>query len=323
MGLVLFLISSRTVGATEQTTERISEVAAIEQKVGRVRLRGSGTLGGDAIRLRGGVQVHQLLNTPWFLATEGRFDQERRLAYDLRRWGGEVGFGWEFNETTSLLAKYRLDRYKVFNTGSNVDPAFRTVAGHSEVAALGAVLQHDSRDDSLYPTQGVRVRLNGELAIEALGGDYDFGRLETDMSVYTTPFHHAEPNAFFGDVTFVEHVNLGWVENFGDTDDVPFFERYFVGGTNTVRGHRNRWLTPRGLENQFVGGEIQLVNNLEARVPILTKLFNRQLSAAVFFDAGRAFRRFSDPAIGPRPLAVGPSGSLQRAGGRDVAPHGA
>jgi hypothetical protein len=30
-----------------------------------------------------------------------------------------------------------------------------------------------------------------------------------------------------------------------------------------------------------------------------------------------------NPAIGPRPLAVGPSGALQRAGGRDVAPRGA
>ena len=87
---------------------------------------------------------------------------------------------------------------------------------------------------------------------------------------------------------------MGWVEEFDDNSQVPFFERYFAGGTKTVRGHRSRWLTPRGLEDQFVGGEILLVNNVEARMPIFVDRFDRRLSAAVFFDAGRAFRKFSD-----------------------------
>ena len=63
----------------------------------------------------------------------------------------------------------------------------------------------------------------------------------------------------------------------------------------------------------------------------------RRAAVSVMANIAEGFSRYSfkdskvfflsrsslDPAIGPRPLAVGPSGLLQRAGGRDVAPIGA
>lgn len=281
----------------EQTAaqEQVTDVAVLQQRVGRLTLKGSGKAWGDAVRLKGGAELQQLFNRPpLFLTSEVRFDQETRLPYDLLHWGGGAGLGWRLTETTDVVVKYRLDSYKVFNTGPNVDPAFLAVAGRTQTTALGALLHHDSRDDEFYPTRGRKAKLEGELALEPLGGDYDFGRLQADAAVYGTPFRDREPGTFFSDVTFVERVRLGWVENFGDTDDVPFFERYFAGGPSTVRGHRSRWLTPRGLEQQFVGGEILIVNNLEARKPIFMRRFDRRLSAAVFFDLGRAYRRFSD-----------------------------
>lgn len=125
------------------------------------------------------------------------------------------------------------------------------------------------------------------------GGDYNFGRREADAAIYGTPLRGRDTPVLNG-VTFVDRFLFGWMEQFGASDYVPFFERYYVGGTNTVRGHRTRWLTPRGLEEQCVGGEIELVTNLEARVPIFPQTFNRQLSAAVFFDVGRSYHRFSE-----------------------------
>ena len=112
--------------------------------------------------------------------------------------------------------------------------------------------------------------------------------------MYVTPFRGTASGTWLGDVTFVEHARFGYVEGIGDTDDPPFFERYFVGGSSTVRGHRSRWLTPRGLEQQFVSGEIELINNIEARVPVLPETFDGRLSVAAFFDVGRAYRRFSE-----------------------------
>lgn len=297
--LALLCIASGPAWAQESSpeagTEQEAEVAALQYNVGDYTIKGTGSLGNEAKRVRINVERHRLNQTPWFLSTEGRYEQEIRQPYDLRNWGGHLGLGYQFNAADSLLGKVRVDSYKVFNTGPNVDPAFQSVAGRTQVAAWGLDFKHDTRDYSMYPTSGRRFKFGAELALEALGGDYDFGRLESDVSFYKTPFKDSTEHAeWLRDVTFVEHFRAGWVENIGDSDNVPFFERYFVGGANTVRGHRSRWLTPRGLEQQFVGGEWQFVNNIEARKPIFVDRFQRKLSAAVFFDVGRAYRKLSD-----------------------------
>lgn len=287
------LLAQPLEAAEEQSTNRIQDAAAIEYVLHGVRLRGSGRISDSTQQVRGGVEVKNILPRNLVITGEGRFSHERRLPYDLRQWGGELGVGRALSDADSVVATYRLDGYKVYNVGNNSDPAFRSVKGRSQVSALGAAWRHDTRDDRYYPTSGIRSKLGGELALEALGGDYDFGRLEAEIAAYATPFRE-RPDSLLNQITLVEHFKTGWVENFGASDDVPFFERYFVGGSATVRGHRSRWLTPRGLEQQFVGGEILVVNNVEARVPIFPKTFNRQLSAATFFDAGRSYRRFSD-----------------------------
>ena len=279
--------------ASDQAANRVQDAAAIECGFDNVKIRGSGRLSDSTQQVRAGAELARVFTPELILTGEGRFSQERRLPYDLRQWGGQFGVGWILSEADSILATYRFDSYKVFNTGPNVDPAFLAVAGRNQVAALGLAWRHDSRDDHFYPANGLRTKLSGELAIEPLGGDYDFGRLEADVAVYATPLR-GRTETGLDNVTLVEHFRTGWVENFGDTDDVPFYERYFVGGSATVRGSRTRWLTPRGLEQQFVGGEILVVNNIEARIPIFQKTFNRQLSAVAFFDAGRSYRRFSE-----------------------------
>ena len=126
------------------------------------------------------------------------------------------------------------------------------------------------------------------------GGDYNFGRLGSDFAIYLTPLREKAAGTLWEDLTFAEHLRLGWMEDFGSSDEVPFFERYFVGGASTVRGHRGYWLTPRGVDDQFVGGEIEMINNVEARLPVFKETFHRRLSTAAFFDVGRAYRRFSN-----------------------------
>lgn len=61
-----------------------------------------------------------------------------------------------------------------------------------------------------------------------------------------------------------------------------------------MRGSRSRWYSPRGIDQEFVGGELQIVNNVEARLPIFARWFDRRLSAATFFDLGRSWHHWSE-----------------------------
>jgi outer membrane protein assembly factor BamA len=260
---------------------------------GRLRFGGSGELSSDAQGLSVWTQLREIAGSTWFGVLEGRVAQEKYEPYDLHRWGASVGVGRALAKDLDVQVRYRLDQYSVFDVGPGTDPTIRSVQGKNEVGALALLVEKDGRDDPYVPTEGMRIRLAGELAFRQIGGDHRFGRLEGELAWYVSPLQGWDGMA--RELTLVEHLALGWVDDFGHAETgVPFFERYFVGGSGTVRGHRRRWLSPRGMGDQFVGGEIQMVNHMEARLPIFKERFDRRLSAALFFDVGRAFRRFSD-----------------------------
>lgn len=280
-----FLAAGSPAGAQESASQPVPEVPAVAYRLGQFKIDGSGDASSDSQELNIRAQVRDLFCSPGFLSAEGRVAQEKFRHYDLHRWGAEMGAGWALDPKTDLTASYRREAVSVFNISPDADPAYRSVSGLNGIAALGLAFSHDQRDDPYAPTRGHRAKLRGELALHVLGSDSNFGRIDSDWAYYTTPWK---------ELTLVEHVRLGWMENFGRTEEVPFFERYFVGGSNTVRGHRGRWLSPRGVDDQFIGGEIQMFNNLEARWPLFKERFRRRLSTAAFFDIGRSFRRFSE-----------------------------
>ena len=71
---------------------------------------------------------------------------------------------------------------------------------------------------------------------------------------------------------------------------MPIFERYFAGGTNTIRGFRERRVGPLDAQsNDPIGGESMLVSNLDWVYPIV-----QNLKGSVFFDIGNVWRRVDD-----------------------------
>ena len=283
--LVGVLTAAAPAQAQEAASQPAPEVPAVTYKIGRLKIDGSGDYSENNQELNIRAQLRDLFHTHWFVSGEGKLGRDLYRDYDLTRVGAQAAVGRALDGSTDLTASYRLEEVNVFHVSPDATPAYRNAAGRNTLGILGLSFNRDQRDDSTAATRGTRVQLTGELAWRGVGSSDNFGRLESDFSFYATPWK---------DLTLVEHLRLGWMEDFGPNDEVPFFERYFVGGSSTVRGHRGRWLTPRGIDDQFIGGEIEAVNNVEARWPILKELFHRRLTGAVFFDAGRAFRRFSD-----------------------------
>jgi outer membrane protein assembly factor BamA len=81
---------------------------------------------------------------------------------------------------------------------------------------------------------------------------------------------------------------------------VPIDERYFLGGSTTVRSFAERELGPKDRHGYPIGGEAFTVFNAEVTFPLVGAL-----QGAAFVDAGNLIGSFNDAGVQDMRFAVG------------------
>ncbi len=181
----------------------------------------------------------------------------------------------------------RLDLYDI-DPGNAPDALFAE-AGNDLVSRVGLSLAYDTRNSTFLPNRGQRT----ELYAEAAGpwpGDKDYWKAELRTAWYFKGF-------FTGHVLEVIG-RSGIADSYGNTDVVPFYDRYYLGGLYSLRGFKYREISPRepGFEEP-VGGNTYWFGSLEYSIPIIEKL-----RFAMFYDIGNVgqdlfdfnFNQYSD-----------------------------
>lgn len=247
---------------------------------GKTKLNISGRFSEGVKRLKFGVIIKDLFNTPYFGGSEifGRKEKDER--YNLEGAGGAILLGRRLSEHTSGFLKYFYETDKVYDVQSFAPSDFHRQIGRKTLTIFSLNLERNTFDDPLYPIDGSYRALFAEVASKWLGGDFNFTRAIGEASWYLT--------TGYPKITFVFRVKGGWIGEFGGSEDVPFFERFYVGGSSTVRGYRSRLIGPRDSMGLPLWGEIMALANAEARFPIY-----KRLNGAVFFDTGSTWDKFS------------------------------
>jgi outer membrane protein insertion porin family len=185
---------------------------------------------------------------------------------------------------------YSLTRDKISGVADNASQAIREEAGTSVTSAVTPALSYDSRDHYFAPTEGTKSALAFKTA--GLGGDTQF--IKPDFSAR---WHYPllkDPN-WGGNYVFALGGSLGYGNN------LPLFERYFIGGINSIRGFTERSIAPRApsgcdssgnncTDTEVVGGDKAVVLNAELLFPIYEQY---GLRGVTFFDVGNAFNSFN------------------------------
>lgn len=106
------------------------------------------------------------------------------------------------------------------------------------VSKLTFSLLRDTRDRLFNTTRGNRIELRTELAGGPFAGDTDYYKVELRGAQYYRTFETLNQV-----VSMIGRV--GVIDSYGDSTNVPYFDRFFLGGPSTLRGFEFRQVGPR------------------------------------------------------------------------------
>lgn len=203
------------------------------------------------------------------------------ISFDRRERGASVGIS-TFIEDLDL----QLALGYAFDLKSSSDPTF-SEQFRLEEANIGSVSVRASRkriDNVLYPTRGYEAFVALRYAAPALGGDASFHREEIGAS-----YHSMLGSRWI----FHAALKASFISSPGNNAlEIPFGERFLVGGENTVRGYQRGEAGPTDEEGNALGAEAFVQSNLELEYPLLGKL-----NTVVFLDSARVWDSTGDFAV--------------------------
>ena len=150
--------------------------------------------------------------------------------------------------------------------------------GKYNMSSLTPSLYRSTIDSPLTPSSGTMYLLSLKYAGTFLGG-------EIDMIKPNFEFTHYQPLKR-GVMSLGIHVEYSFVKPIGDTE-VPFWERFFLGGERNIRGYEIYTIGPRDENNSNVGGLKQIVFNAELILHVGGA--DSPLYLIAFHDMGNAY----------------------------------
>jgi len=155
----------------------------------------------------------------------------------------------------------------------NTPNALFEQAGHALLSKAGASIAYDTRGGGLIPNRGQRTELFAQFVGGPIGGDKEFYTLELKTAWYFRGF-------FPGHI--IEVAGRAAVAESLETADVPFYERYYLGGLYSLRGFKYRSISPREDHiSEPIGGDTYWFGTAEYSIPIIDRL-----RVALFYDVG-------------------------------------
>jgi outer membrane protein insertion porin family len=202
------------------------------------------------------------------------YDREREYDdFTEERLGGDLRASYPLTEFMTLASVYRLEEVTISSISSTASQDLKEQEGTRLNSVIEFVLSRDTRDNIFEPTRGSRNSVEFQFA--GLGGDTQFYKVVAESSWFI-------PLPVFNLVWAVRG-QAGVVQGWGG-QEVPIFERFFLGGATTLRGQRTRSVAPKDDQGETIGGTSELLFNTELLIPIFARF-----RLALFFDAGNAY----------------------------------
>lgn len=269
---------------------------------------------GQKFRLRGSIgsrsnEVSLYFEEPWLFEQRlaAGFELFRResdynsATYDELRTGVEVFLRKRLIGLIDGQLSYNFQLVDLKNVSQNAPDLILSEAAQSPrtVSKVTMTLVRDTRNDLVFTSRGSRFSFATSFA--GIGGSTEYMQFETRNSLFIPLFEPADQV-----LQIIARAGTFW--SYGETDnaillpgdqnivigyegEVPFFDRYYLGGPNSLRGFEYREVGPiagnrtsfGGFSNEPIGGNTYGFGSIEYTAKVA-----EPLRLALFYDWGFA-----------------------------------
>ena len=244
---------------------------------------GRAQLIGTSFRINQDEQdIKTFIRSPYFLGwkinteTFAFFNRTHKPSFSVDRTGLTFLQQVKLNKFYLLSFDYTYEQSRTFNLKLSSPMDFNPTA---QIGSFNLSLTRDTRDSMTNAREGMFLSHNIKYAPKFLGSETRFIRYFGQAYVYI-------PVA--DSLVYSTGLRIGLAK--GIRSELVPSERFFAGGSSTVRGFGKDALGPRDLmTGDPLGGEAVFIFNQELRFPVY-----KILGGAVFMDLGNVYSELSD-----------------------------
>lgn len=193
-------------------------------------------------------------------------------SYNEDKVGASLSVGRRFTRTVSGSVGYNIEKSKLSNLDSSLDPTLYQV-GDTLKSAVSVSAKYDTTDDYYLPRHG--MELTGMVEFAGVGGDEKYIK-NIDKFSY-----------FYGLEDLIDYdMILRYKAQFRiafDNGNLPLNEKIYMGGLSSVRGYQSSSIAPKNSAGSLIGGKMMFANSIEASLPLVKAM---RMRAVFFIDYG-------------------------------------
>jgi len=217
-------------------------------------------------------------------------------AYEVNSTGLTLGYGIPLARDTRINTELEYSQNKIacgtIFASSGYEQSQCTSSKNDEVK-LNVSWSENTLNDYLYPTKGKTNNL--DLGVSLPLGDYKYVSLNASHSSYTS---------LSDKVTLKLAGSIDIAKGYGGKQ-LPFYKRYFGGGSGSVRGFGNKTLGPLYPNGKSKGGELSILGSANLITPAFFFDNNEKMRMSAFIDMGNIYEKTSSIKIGDLRMSAG------------------
>ncbi len=195
----------------------------------------------------------------------------------------------QFSDYWTAIGGVTFSKATILEPADTLDEAFyRQTSGQDLIYALNGDVIHDKRDNYLAPQEGYTFEIKTKL-IYSKSRDRSTNVVTTNQFVkIVSQWSRYQAFPLRKKWVLATRIKGGSIVEFGQRQQIPLVERFFLGGASSVRGYPEMLLGPTNIDASgkpvAVGGKLMVLGNVELRIPLFWLFWGE-----VFTDAGNVW----------------------------------